>query len=476
MGRALLTRCARAQPAALPAALLAAFLVACGPEGGPAPGAGPPSDAGDIAAAPSLPPDSHRDLPCTACHAGPLTGSRIAVVPQATCTAAGCHETGGPPTVSTATATFRHINHGATSEIALSCAGCHTHSAGREPLRVASDGCALCHLTDMAGSQPADCRLCHQQPQHVALTSQGLPIPHSSLPWVETGCVRCHFDVAEPATRVAQARCSDCHGRDRDIIARGIATDLHPTHTDVTCTACHGGDAHRVRAMSSAVLLVCGDCHTREHGVALGQEWDNDLACASCHERVHQPQQRLLLGMLPHAQAAPSTKFIAGMTCRSCHVRTTAAQASDAAIRGQAAACASCHQAEYGRVLDWWLEGTRTRTRDVSAYVARAQRELQAAGPDTARQLLADASEMMRLVEEAGGQHNLEVSDRIFRESVTRVQRAYALAGRAAPAPPVLGSPAHEGMCSYCHYSPDAPWDFRRMSGPFHRSVMGVDR
>jgi hypothetical protein len=461
-------------------ALLAAALTACRPGDAPAPATGPGA-AGDtgigggIAAAP-LPPDSHRDLPCTACHNGALAGSRVAVVPQASCTASGCHTEGGPPNVRTATATFRHLNHGADGDIAMSCAGCHTHSAGREPLRVSSDGCALCHLSDMAGSQPADCRLCHQQPQHVALTSQGLPIPHSSLPWVETGCVRCHFDVAEPATRVPAASCTACHRRDEAIVARGVGTDLHPSHTNVTCTSCHERDVHRVRAMSSAVLLVCGDCHTREHGVVLGEQWNNDVACASCHERVHQPQQRLLLGLLPHAQASASTKFIAGMTCRSCHVRTTGAQASDAAIRGQAVACASCHRAEYAQVLDWWIEGTRTRTRDVSAYVARAERDIGAAAPDSARRLVSESRDMIALVEEAGGQHNLEVSDRIFRESVTRVQQAYALVGRVPPAPPTLGSPAHEGMCSYCHYSPDAPWDFRRMSGPFHRSVMGVDR
>jgi hypothetical protein len=228
--------------------------------------------------------------------------------------------------------------------------------------------------------------------------------------------------------------------------------------------------------MSSAVLLVCGDCHTREHDVALGVDWDNDVTCASCHQAVHQPQQRLLLGMVPGAQASPSSKFIAGMTCRSCHVRPTAADPSGAAVRGQAEACAGCHRTEYGRVLDWWLEGTRARTRSVSAYITRAGRELGAAAPDSARRLVAGAAELMQLVEQAGGQHNLEVSDRIFRESVDRVKRAYGLAGRVPPAPPVLGSPAHEGMCSYCHYSPDAPWDFRRMSGPFHQSVMGVDR
>jgi hypothetical protein len=447
------------------------LLAACSPEERPAMPAANGVDLPVAAAA----VDPHGPLPCTACHTGALMGDRVASVPRTTCTAAGCHQEGGPSNVSTGTATFRHLDHGTTSEIALSCAGCHTHDAGREPLRVSVDGCALCHLSDIAGSQPGDCRLCHQQPAHVAMTSQALPIPHSALPWVETGCVRCHYDVAEPPTRVGLAKCEDCHGRDQAVIGRGIGTDLHPAHTSVTCVSCHQRDAHRVRAMSSAVQLVCGDCHSREHDVTLGVDWTSDATCASCHETVHQPQQRLLLGMLPGAQATPSSKFIAGMTCRSCHIRVPGADPSEVAIRGQAEACASCHQTEYRRVLDWWLEGTRTRTRTMSAWVARASRDL-AQAPDTARGLVAGAEAMIQLVAEAGGQHNLEATDRIFRESVDRVQRAYGLSGRVAPTPPELGSPAHEGTCSYCHYSSDGPWDFRRMSGPFHRSVLGVDR
>jgi hypothetical protein len=430
----------------------------------------------DAAAGARLQHDPHADLPCTACHTGSLVGDRIAAVPRQTCTAAGCHQEGGPALVSTKTATFQHRDHARDSEHSLSCAGCHTHEDGRQPLEVSVDACALCHLSNVRGDAVLECRTCHQQPQHVSLTSQGMPIPHSALPWIEMGCVRCHYDVTDPPTRVATARCAACHGRDPAVIARGIGTDLHPTHTSVRCTSCHEGDAHHVRAMSSAVLLVCGDCHTREHGVVLGTQWRDDATCTGCHEAVHQPQQRLLLGMLPGEPASPSSKFIAGMTCRSCHIPTAASARSDAPIRGQAEACASCHATEYRRVLDWWLDGTRQRTRSVSAFVARATADLAGSDSDSVRVLLESSRAALDLVEQAGGQHNLELSDRIFRAAVDRVQRAYRLAGRVPPAAPLLGSPAHEGVCSYCHYSPTDPWDFRRMSEPFHRSVMGVDR
>jgi hypothetical protein len=444
----------------------AAWLAACGADDAPARHA-----LGDDAAAAA--PDPHAGLTCAACHQGELPGVRRASVPSAACATSGCHQEGGPSRVSTATASFPHRDHGRDGDVALGCAGCHTHDTGEQPLRVSADGCALCHLTDMAGSTRDECRLCHQQPQHVALTSQALPIPHSALPWVETGCVRCHYDVAEPQTRVEVARCTACHGTGTAVVSRGIATDLHPTHVSVTCTACHERDAHHVRAMSSAVQLVCADCHSREHGVQVGTEWRNDATCTACHEAVHQPQQRLLLGLIDGAPASPSSKFIAGMTCRSCHIRTSRDDATGNAIRGQAEACASCHRGEYRQVLDWWLDGTRTRTRAVTQYVARARSDLGAAAPDSARALIDGAAQMMALVEEAGGHHNLELSDRIFRESVARVRSAYGQAGRVAPQPPGLGSPAHEGVCSFCHYSARGPWNFERMSGPFHRDIMG---
>jgi hypothetical protein len=463
MGRALLTFC------------LAALLAGCAseePAGAVAVGAAE----ANAAVAGGSAADPHAALPCVACHSGSLIDGRIAAVPRQGCAAGGCHEEGGPGQVSTKTATFEHRDHARDSEQSLSCAGCHGHAEGRAPLRVSVDACALCHLPDIRGTEQATCRQCHQQPQHVAMTSQGMPIPHSALPWIETGCSRCHYDVAAVPTQVETTRCAACHGGDNALVARAAGTNLHPAHTSVTCTSCHQGDTHKLRAMSSAVQLACGDCHVREHNVTLVSDWRDDRTCNACHERVHQPQQQLLLGMLPGETASPSSKFIAGMTCRSCHIRTPQTTASGDAIRGQAEACSGCHTREYRRVLDWWVEGTRARTRSVQEYVERGAADLRTVDGDSVGALLESASAMVSLVARAGGQHNLELSDRIFRESVARVSRAYQLAGRVPPPAPVLGSPAHEGVCSYCHYSPGDPWDFSRMSDRFHREVMGRNR
>jgi hypothetical protein len=412
-------------------------------------------------------------MACASCHVGARADSGRASVPREACMASGCHDDGGPELVQSGTVTFQHRAHGRTGEVLATCAGCHDHHTPDEALHVEVDACALCHLTEVSGAEPADCRLCHQQPNHVALTSQAVPVPHSALPWVETGCVRCHYDVAEPPTRVSTQRCAECHADVRTITEQGIGEDLHPQHEGVGCTSCHEKGSHHVRAMSSAVSLVCADCHTRAHALTLPTTGGETALCNDCHPTVHQPQQRMLLGVaLDGEPAAPSTKFLAGITCRSCHSREPGTPASDEAIRGQAEACAGCHTTEYRRVLDWWLVGSRQRARDVLAFTERGVREL-ASAPDSARRLVSSAHAMVTLVAEAGGQHNLELADRIFRESSARTVAAYRLAGRSAPLPPTLGPTAHEGLCTYCHYSRQDPWNFRNMPADFHERVLG---
>jgi hypothetical protein len=438
MGRALL----------IAAAL--ALLAACGGDPGPAVLAG----------------DPHVRVTCQGCHNGPRAERGRAAVPAASCTAAGCHGDGGPEQVRLATATFAHRDHGATGPIVTGCAGCHTHDRGGEPLRASVDACAFCHVTQLAGTDPTDCRSCHQMPDHARLTSQGVPVAHSTLPWIETGCVRCHYDVAEPPVQVPMSRCAACHTDLERVTAAGIGDDLHPRHSGLTCTACHQAGAHRVRAISAAVTLVCADCHSRAHEQDLAA-LPGAAACVACHAGVHMPQQRLLLGIGFEERASPSLKFLAGITCRSCHVPGPG-PAGATPVRGKAEACAGCHPAEYARVLDWWLTGVAQRERATFRYVSAGRRDL-AGGPAAARDLLDQAEAMVRLVMEGGGHHNLELSDRLFRESIARTGQAYRVAGRTAPAAPAMGSRPHAGLCSYCHYSPDEPWDFGRMPERLHR-------
>jgi hypothetical protein len=149
--------------------------------------------------------------------------------------------------------------------------------------------------------------------------------------------------------------------------------------------------------------------------------------------------------------------------------------AADEARRGQGAACVGCHEPEYRNVLNWWLAGSSARERVVRAYVTRAQNELTGA-PDTARALLANAQSMLALVRAAGGQHNLELADRIFRHSITHAENAYRLAGRRAPPEPELGNTATVGTCTFCHYSGTDRLNYSSVSGELHERLIKTRR
>lgn len=414
---------------------------------------------------------AHAELSCAACHQGPQGERGRATVPEASCTGSGCHELGGPEQVDVATVRFPHRDHGQESEIRPSCAGCHTHETGTAPLEASVDACALCHIGAVAGGEAQECRLCHTRPDHSELTSQGVMVAHSEIPWLEIGCVRCHFDVSEGGTEVTGQPCRECHEDMAALNAGAVGRDLHPIHEGVTCTSCHRADVHEVRAMSTVVQLACSDCHALEHGVPVhgGQAGASEL-CVTCHTGIHSAQQRLVLGVRPDSGVTPSSKFLAGITCRSCHVAPEDAP-PDRPVRGRAEACSGCHPPEYERVLDWWQGGLAARLAAVTEYLDRGRR-LEAA-PDSARALLEDAEEMVSLVREAGGQHNLELSDQLLRGAVARVQRAFGAAGEPSPPAPDLGRAPHMGLCTYCHYEATSTWDIRDMPEDFHRTVLG---
>lgn len=419
----------------------------------------------------------HSDLTCAACHGTTMeitpANARVA---DAACTASGCHADSGPADVQLSRVSFRHRRHGGTGPIQATCAGCHTHPPDVQDKAMVSSGeaCSLCHAEQLAGRNSSDCRACHKEPDHVPVSSQGVGIPHSSLNTAETGCLRCHYDVSAPRITVAMATCASCHPSGAK--ARlGVGEDLHPRHAGVACTACHASTSHRVVSMSSAVVLDCRDCHVAAHEVQLARPGNPSATCSTCHPRTHQAQQRLVLGELPGMPAQPSMKFAAGLVCRSCH----SAPGSGIGARptkGQPAACVGCHRPEYAQIVRWWMAGSRARSDVVERYVRGAAADLGTTAPDTAVRLLAVARQDLAIVRAAGGQHNLELSHAVFRESVSRARAAYALSGRVAPLPPALGPTPRVGMCSYCHYSTDEMWDFKRMPADFHRQVMDTAR
>jgi predicted CXXCH cytochrome family protein len=419
------------------------------------------------------PDDAHADVSCATCHDGPLAERGEAAVPAETCTASGCHADEGPQQVQLAAVTFDHRNHAGDSVVVMGCAGCHSHARGEERLTANVDACSLCHLNQQAAGLAGECRTCHGLPEHQGLTSQGVEIPHAGLPWIEGGCIRCHYDVTEPPVDVAVARCGACHQDLEAAIARGIGEDLHQSHVGSSCTSCHEEGTHRIRAMTSAVDLACVDCHDREHDVALAGEFPGPATCNDCHAGVHEPQQRMVLGLVDDLSSpTPSEKFMDGLTCRSCH-QPAAGTAADEVVRGAAASCVACHRAEYETVLNWWRVGGSDRLARTEAFVRTAVGRIGTTG-DSAATGVAAAERMVALVREGGAVHNLPLAHRLLRDASERVVEAYDARGIGAAPPPDLGRQPSMGLCTYCHYRPNDPWLYQEMNDAFHREVLGI--
>jgi len=210
--------------------------------------------------------------------------------------------------------------------------------------------------------------------------------------------------------------------------------------------------------MSSAVELQCSHCHTIDHFVEVAVSWDGPSGCRLCHSDTHQAQQALFLGHAPgRPSSQPAFKFLEGMTCRSCHRSPDATrQATDpehlSAAVSTSSSCSACHRPEYASIPAWWSRGGEQRVRLVGRYVSDAERMLGANPPDTVRVLLGLARSAVDLVGDGGIAHNIELGDRLLRESLDHVGLAYRLSAEYPPAPPDLGIRARRWFCSSCHY------------------------
>lgn len=438
--------------------LLTMASTACAPE------AAPPRAGGD----------PHGRLACAECHNGAFADRDVAAVPSGACVASGCHRDQVPGEITLASVPFTHRGHGSTADLSIGCAGCHTHEVGGQPLEAGAETCGLCHAEEVSGARGEDCRLCHVSLEHQGVTSQGVSIPHEGLPWIEGGCLRCHYAVSRPVHEVSLTRCGACHEDVQAVTRAGIGDDLHPLHTGSSCGSCHEEDNHQIEAMSSAVELQCASCHTAEHGVEVDPAKVAASTCETCHESVHEGPQRLVLGILPEAGAAtPSDHFMDGLTCRSCHLPPGTGPAGRRL--GTAEACVQCHRPEYAKILGWWSEGIAQRTSMVDRYLAGAEAVVSGRGEDDAAvRAAARARAMLDVIETAGGQHNLPLTHRVFVDAVAGAAEAYRLSGRAAPPRPSLGRSPRQRICSYCHYGLPQPGFTERMDDAFHREVLGA--
>jgi len=220
--------------------------------------------------------------------------------------------------------------------------------------------------------------------------------------------------------------------------------------------------------MSSAVNLVCSQCHTAEHPIEI-----DGAECSSCHGNVHEAPQALLLGLASTSNAAtPSSHFMDGLTCRSCHLAPSGSP--DGALNGSGEACVGCHRPEYATVLRWWRSGLRDRMGIVGRYITQAEMALGSRDQDDpAAQATSAARATLASVEAGGGEHNISLAHRLLEESVASAEEAYRLAGQSAPAAPELGRLPRQGICAYCHYEMGQLGFTEAMDDAFHREVLG---
>ncbi len=438
-------------------------------------------------AASGAPGDPHASLTCASCHEYRLaTPAQLAVdrllhpdsvagqapVPEETCTTAGCHADQGPREVEFRSLSFEHRQHGGDTVVAMGCVACHAHQRGGEPLTAGLDPCSLCHLGAQSAGNMGECRQCHSSLDHISFSSQGVEVPHEGLSWLDGGCVRCHYDVTRARIDVPALSCRGCHSDEDQVLARGIGEDLHLSHVAVGCMSCHEGEAHRIRAMSSSVALICAECHREPHAVPTSVQWPGTATCNACHTGAHLEQQQMVLGLVPvFEDSDPSVKFIAGLTCTSCHQPALSLDPA-APVRAPAESCQGCHPDEYATVLEWWQRGGETRVARVQSALRSARQQIPATGDPLAR--LDSAQLLVEVVQAGRPEHNLLLSHRILVRASDLVTEAYVLAGRPPPSQPALGRQPHEGLCSYCHYRADDPWLFEEMSGPFHREALGI--
>jgi len=419
----------------------------------------------------SAPVSTHARVACVGCHQeGGGDDPAHAGVPNATCTSAACHPDGGPARARVAGVAFDHEAHPDGHGGTVACASCHTHQAGDSlRLRAGPESCTLCHYNQLAAAPDSGCASCHPSPRHTRQTSQGLSLPHATLRDAHIPCTRCHYRLAEGNVTDARSTCLTCHAAPRrgPLVSTGVADSglgavdsllsadsAHAEHRTVACSACHTPVVHRVVAMSSTISLECTACHNLRHNPSIAADSAPDSTCGNCHEHVHREEQEMIIGLMPGDSARPSTMFMGGVTCQSCHVREDRpGPRPGESLTGSAASCTGCHGGAWEGVLARWRRGYDRRHDWVAGYLDAAQRAVgDSAAPTAARTQLREARGLLDFTARAGPLHNLQLTDELMRRALRLAGQAYRTAGRPVPPPPYLGPAVASGNCVSCHY------------------------
>jgi len=405
---------------------------------------------------------SHNDVPCIKCHYAPgiraeamgklqaanqvvkyITGAYgtkpWAEIEDAACLRSGCHtDRKLEGARSYKGLLFDHARHLGDLRRGkqLRCTSCHSQIVQGEHLTVTESTCFLCHFKDRpVGAPVASCTGCHPSPPRIT-SPAGFVVDHPRYVEDLVSCVSCHREVTSGTGAAAQPRCFNCHNEPERLQQFGNTELVHRVHIaehNVECAQCHTPIEHRVTTLASSFALDC----------------------AGCHRGAHEAQRQLYAGLGGHGTAsAPSTMFLASVSCESCHGLTRQIKAHEQVQVAGEASCLSCHGVRYANILPSW-KGEMDRRMNAVAPVVVAARAAVSGTPARTRpgadSLVRMAEDNVRLVRDGGATHNITFADRLLRSALDLVRQARGAGLPFTFSQPALGPPLGENACLDCH-------------------------
>ena len=225
--------------------------------------------------------------------------------------------------VQVATVTFPHRDHAEGHEIEPTCAGATPTTRGRSRCEASVDACALCHVSEVTERRRAGVPALPRAAGPLEPDEPGCGgVRTRSCPGSRSAACAATTTWRGRRRKCRRCECRQCHEDLSVLNERAVGRDLHPIHEGVTCTACHEEGLHEVKAMSSAVELVCADCHLQAHDVDV--ELGGVAVRAECVPSATRECTRRSSGSFwgSARMAAPcrARSSWLGMTCRSCHI------------------------------------------------------------------------------------------------------------------------------------------------------------
>jgi nitrate/TMAO reductase-like tetraheme cytochrome c subunit len=406
---------------------------------------------------------THNQVPCIRCHYAPgikaeamgklqaanqvvkyVTGAYgtkpWAEIEDAACLRSGCHsERKLEGELSFGGIRFDHEHHLTDLRRGkqLRCTSCHSQIVQGEHLAVTKETCYLCHFRGQPPGEPiAGCTGCHQSPP-LLVSDAGFVVDHPQYVEELTSCVSCHEQVTDGSGEADRTRCFSCHNEPERLEQYENIHLIHQVHLavhNVECAQCHTAIEHRIVSLTATY----------------------ELDCAACHQRVHEPQQRLFTGIGGHGtDDLPSSMYLARVSCQSCHGIPREVEGHHEVMEAGEASCLSCHGIRYANILPAWQEEMERKLEAVAAVVegALASRG-RAAGAQrvAADSLLRLAEENVDLVRTGRGAHNIVFSDELLRAALKFVEGAARLGQLDYRIPELdLGEPVRGSVCLRCH-------------------------